>query len=158
MAQAKLTMEELRMKTVKAVKDATTFEKSPTLDMKVGTQIVFRVKKVVSGKFKDQQGKPMDLVIASDVRSFDEEAKKFISTALMGYMQDGLQGARTAVTVKAGADARLPNFVVKRFAERGIELHPNYTYWVQFLEEKKVPNGTFKLTAVEALGTIFPDD
>src|SRR5207248_828081 len=59
MAQAKITMEELRAKSAKAQKEATTFEKSPTLDMKLGTEIVFRVKKVVSGKFKDSKGKPM---------------------------------------------------------------------------------------------------
>ena len=56
MAQAKITMEELRAKSAKAQKEATTFEKSPTLDMKLGTEIVFRVKKVVSGKFKDSKG------------------------------------------------------------------------------------------------------
>ena len=58
MANAKITMEELRAKSAKAVKTATTFEKSPTLDLKMEMEVIFQVKKVVSGKFKDQKGNP----------------------------------------------------------------------------------------------------
>ena len=156
MAQARITMEELRAKSAKAEKDATTFEKSPTLDLKMGTEIVFRVKKVVSGKFKDQKGKPMDLVIVNDVRVVDANGK-LTSADVGGYIQNGLQGPRTSTTVKAGADARLPNFIVSRFAGQGIELHPNYVYGSKYVEDKKVPAGVFKVASAYALGTEYPD-
>ncbi len=156
MADAKkLTMEELRAKTAKAVKEATTFEKSPTLDMRQGMEIVFRVKKVVSGKFKDEKGAPMDLVIVHDVRVLNDG--KFVSADLPAYLQDGLQGPRTSMTVKAGAEIRLPNFIVKRSARQGIDLHEKYVYWAKYLDDIKVPAGMFKRAAVTALGTDFPE-
>jgi hypothetical protein len=156
MANARITMEELRAKSAKAEKDATTFEKSPTLDIVKGTEIVFRVKKVVSGKFKDSKGKPMDLVIVTDVRTVDANGK-LTSVAVGGYLQDGLQGPRTTLTIKAGAEARLPNFIVNRFAGQGIELHPNYVYGSKYVEDKKVPAGTFKVASAYSLGTEYPD-
>lgn len=157
MAEAKkLTMEELRARTAKATKEAMTFEKSPTFEMGTGMQVVFRVKKVVSGKFKDQSGKPTDLVIASDVRT-SEDDKKFVSAELKAYLQAGLDGPRTAAVVKAGGEARVPNFIVKRFKEKGIELHPGYVYWARYIDDVKTPNGTFRRSAVDALGTEYPE-
>ena len=155
MANAKSTMEELRAKSAKAEKTATTFEKSPTLDLKMEMEVIFRVKKVVSGKFKDQKGNPIDLVIATDLRLV--EAGKIVSKDLAGYLQDGLQGPRTAATVKAGTDFRVPNFVVTRFAEQGIVFHPGYVYGSKYVDDKKTPAGTMKRASAYALGTEYPD-
>jgi len=155
MAQAKITMEELRAKSAKAEKSATTFEKSPTVDVKMGMEIVFRVKKVVSGKFKDTKNRPIDLVIASDVRVVENGG--LVSRPLAGYTQEGLQGPRIATTIVAGADVRIPNFVVTRFSEQGIVFHPGYVYGSKYVDDKKTPAGTMKRASAYSLGTEYPD-
>lgn len=152
MADAKkLTLEELRAKTAKAEKEATEFEKSPAFNMRAGSEILFRVKKVIDGNF---EGK---LVIADDLRVFDASSGKFDKTTLDGYMQDGKDGPRTAVKVEPGKDIRVPGFVARAAARKGLDFHPKLVYWSKYIEDKKVEKGTFKVTAVDVVGSEFPE-
>src|SRR3990167_8203322 len=152
MAEAKrLTLEELRAKTAKAIKDATTFEKSPTFDMPVGSEVLFRVKRVIEGNFE------APMVITDDLRTMNGE-KKFVTGTLKGYTQDRKEAPRIPVEVEAGKDVRIPSFVVRRAKAKGLEFHPRQVYWSKFIEEKKVERGTFKVTAIDLVGTDFPTE
>src|SRR3990167_8900087 len=154
----KLTLEELRAKTAKAIKEATTFEKSPTFEMPLGTEIVFRVKKVVEGNFD------APIVIASELRvgnvlaiAEDPKSTKFLNTALKAYTQDGKDGPKVFTEVKPGEEIRVPTFVVKRAGTKKLEFHPSQVYWAHYREDVKVERGTFKVTAVDLVGTEFPE-
>jgi len=149
-AQKRLTLEELRAKTAKAIREATTFEKTPTYDMAVGTEILFKVKKVVEGTFGAQ------IVVCSELRVMDGNGK-FVVTTLRAYMQDGLTGPRTFMEVKPGDEIRAPTFVARRGKEKGLAFHADQVYWAKYIEDKKVEKGTFKVTAVDLVGTEFPD-
>jgi len=150
--QKRLTLEELREKTAKAIKEATTFEKSSTFDMPVGTEILFRVKRVFPGNYDG------DVVISDEVRVMDKG--KFVAltaTDLLTYKQDGLTGPRVKTEIKPGEDVRIPSFVAKRAKSKGLEFHPKQVYWSKFLEEKKLEKGFFKLAAVDLIGVEFPE-
>lgn len=152
MAESKpLTLEELRARTAKAIKDATTMEKSPAFEMTVGAEILFRVKRVIEGNFEGS------LVITDDLRVLNMMSGKFEKTALNGYMQEGKDGPRTTVTVKPGEDVRIPSFVARAAKRKGLEFVPKFVYWSKYIEDKKVEKGTFKVTAVEAVGSAFPE-
>ena len=143
-------MSELREKTAKAIKEATTFEKTPTYDMTVGSEILFKVKRSIEGTF----GAP--IVVCSELRVMDGNGK-FVVTTLRAYTQDGLTGPRVYTEVKPGEDIRIPAFVSRRAKDKGLEFHPNQVYWSKYIEDKKVEKGTFKVTAVDLVGTEFPD-
>ena len=148
--QKRLTLEELRAKTAKAIIEATTFEKSPTYDMPMGSEMLFKVKKVVEGTF----GSP--LVIASDLRPMGADGK-FVAGVLKAYTQAGLTAPRVPTEVKPGSDIRIPTFIVKRAQEKGLQFHPAQVYWSKFIEGKKTPKGTFLVAAVDLVGTDFPE-
>ena len=80
-----------------------------------------------------------------------------VSRPLAGYTQEGLQGPRIATTIVAGADVRIPNFVVTRFSEQGIVFHPGYVYGSKYVDDKKTPAGTMKRASAYSLGTEYPD-
>jgi len=153
--QKRITLAELREKTAKAIKSATTFEKSPVFDMQIGTEVLFRVKKVIAGKY------PEPLVIASELRvgvgSGDDTKFPPTVTTLKAYLQDGKDGPRTYVEIKPGEEVRVPSFVVRRAQENGVTLHSNQVYWASFIEGKEVERGTFKVCAVALVGAEFPE-
>jgi len=148
--QKRLTLEELRAKTAKAIKEATTFERTPTLDMQKGTEILFRVKKVIDGTF----GAP--LVVCSEIRVLGSDGK-FAVTTLKAYMQEGLTGPRTNVEVKPGSEIRIPSFLARRAVSKGLVFYPAQVYWASYIEDKAVEKGTFKIAAVDLVGTEFPE-
>jgi hypothetical protein len=82
---------------------------------------------------------------------------KFVLKTLKAYTQDGLTGPRIPVDVEARKDIRAPPFVVKRAKAKGLAFHENQVYWAKYVEDKKVDKGTFKVTAVDLVGTEFPD-
>ena len=146
-----MTLDELRAKTAKAIVEATTFEKSPTFDMTVGTEILFKVKKVIAGNFD------APLVICSEVRVVDGTGKFPAGGSLRAYTQEGKDGPKTFSEVKPGEDIRVPSFVVRRAKSKGLEFHPNQVYWSKYISDVKVEKGTFKVTAVDLVGTEFPE-
>jgi hypothetical protein len=148
--QKRMTLEELRAKTAKAIIDATTFEKTPTYDMPKGSEMLFRVKKVIEGSF----GAPM--VVCSELRVLGADGK-FAATTLKAYTQDGLTGPRISVEVKPGSEIRIPSFLSKRAVQKGLEFHPPQVYWASYIDDKKVDKGTFKIAAVDLVGTDFPE-
>lgn len=149
--QKRLTLEELRAKTAKAIKEATTFEKTPTYDMTIGQEILFMVEKVAEGKF----GTP--IVIARELRVMDGNGKFAVPPVMRAYTQEGLTAPRIMTEVKAGEKIRAPTFVVRRAQEKKLEFHANQVYWAKYIEDVKVEKGTFKVTAVDLVGTEFPD-
>lgn len=147
----KLTLEELRAKTAKAIKEATTMEKSPAFEMPVGAEILFRVKRVVEGNFEGA------LVISDDLRVLNVTTGKFEKMELRAYTQEGKDGPRTYTSVKPGAEIRIPSFVARAASRKGLEFHAKLVYWSKFIEEKKVERGMFKVTAVDLVGSEFPE-
>ena len=146
----KLTLDELRAKTAKAIKEATTFEKSPTYDIALGSEILFKVKLSFEGNY----GFP--LVVCSELRVMGSDGK-FIAGPLKAYTQDGLTGPRVWTEVKPGEDILLPAAVSRAATKKGLAFHPMQVYWAKYLEDKKVEKGTFKLVAVDLVGTDFPE-
>ena len=146
----KLTLDELRAKTAKAIKEATTFEKSPTFDIALGQEILFKVKRVVEGNYEGS------IVICSELRVMGGDGK-FVAGTLKAYTQAGLTGPRIPTEVKAGEDVRAPTAVARAAAKKGLEFHPNQVYWAAYLQDKPVEKGIFKVVAVDLVGTDFPD-
>ena len=152
MAEVKpITYEELEQRMKKADLKATTFKKSPTLDLSVDDKLVVRVKSVVAGEFAEP------LVILSETRTFNAEGKYSRPTSLSVYEQDGKDGPRTMRQLKADEDVRLPTFVVRRGIAAGITWHPNQVYWIHYIKYVKVPKGVFRVAAVDLLGVSFPE-
>ncbi len=151
-AQKRLTLEELRAKTAQAIKEATTFEKTPTFDMPLGTEILFRVKKVVEGNFD------APIVIASELRVMDGSGK-FVATTMRAYTQDGKDGPKVFSELKAGDEIRVPTFLVRRGMNKGLDFKgkEKLVFWGKFIEEKKVEKGVFKVAAIDLVGTEFPE-
>src|SRR5436309_11719673 len=75
-----MTLDELRSKAAKAEKEATTFEKTPTLEVSIGTEFVYRVAQVIEGNY------PTPMVIASELKMGN--GKGFVPTAVKAYTQD----------------------------------------------------------------------
>ena len=147
----KLTLEELRTKTAKAIKEATEFERAPAFDMRIGTEILFRVKRAIDGNF---EGK---LVITDDLRVLNVTTGKFEKMALDAYTQEGKDGPRSTMKVDPGKDIRVPSFVARAAKRKGLDFVPKFVYWSKYVEDKKVEKGTFKVTAVDIVGSEFPE-
>lgn len=145
-----ITLDELRARAAKAEKEATTFEKTPTLDIAVGQDFLFRVAQVIEGNFDT----PM--VIASELRMGD--GKSFVSVPVKAYTQDGKDAPKVEKVVNPGEKVRVPPFVVRHAMEAGVEFFPKLVYWGKFLAEKEVASGTFKNSAVVLVGSDFPTE
>lgn len=145
-----MTLDELRSKAAKAEKEATTFEKTPTLEVSIGTEFVYRVAQVIEGNY------PTPMVIASELKMGN--GKGFVPTAVKAYTQNGKDGPKEYTVVNPGEKVRVPPFVVRHAMEEGIEFHAKLVYWSKFIEEKEVPSGTFKNAATVLVGTEFPSD
>jgi len=118
--------------------------------MPVGTEILFKVKKVIAGQYD------APMVIADELRVMNS-AGKFVGGDLKAYTQEGKDAPRIAAEVKAGEDIRVPSFVVRRAKAKGIEFHPKEIFWAKYIEDKKVDKGTFKVTAIDLVGLSFPE-
>jgi uncharacterized protein YdhG (YjbR/CyaY superfamily) len=151
-AGKKLTLEELRAKSAKAVTEATKFEKTPTFNMRINDEIAFRVKSVVTGNF------PEPMVVSNDFRVFDGQGK-FLKGTLQAYKQEGKDGPREFVEVKPGEDVRVPRFVVARAIQKnGIDFKPGFIYWAKFISEAKTAKGMFKVAAVSEIEAFPPGE
>lgn len=146
----RVTLEELKAKTAKAIVEATEFEPSPTYDLQKGEEIFFRVKKVISGKFETP------LVIVNDVRK-TVNGKLAVLDTMKTSTQAGLNAQRIFGATKGGEDVRLPAFLVKRAKSQGIEFHPNQVYIALYIDDIKVEKGMFQRAAVVLAGTDFPE-
>lgn len=145
-----MTLEELRSKTAKAEKEATTFEKTPTLEVAVGQEFVFRVAQVIEGNF------PTPMLIASELRMGN--GKGFADVPVKAYTQDGKDGPKEYKVVNPGEKIRVPPFIVRHAMDSGVEFHQKLVYWAKFIAEKEVPSGTFKNSAVVLVGDEFPKE
>lgn len=144
-----MTLDELRAKTAKAEKEATTFEKTPTLDVSIGQTFLFRVVQVIEGNF------PTPMVIAQELKMGND--KGFSEVPVKAYVQDGKDGPKEFRIVNPGEKVRIPPFIVRHAMDNGTTFHLKLVYWAKFIGEKEVPSGTFKNSAVLLVGDSFPE-